>query len=310
MPNILITGAGGFVGTHVAREAARCGGRLTLTSHRRPPQPPGEGRYRTVRVDLADPDSLRGLCDGVDVVLHCASQIGGTPEANEAVNARGTEALCAEARRAGVSRIVYLSTASVYGRGTFRRARPEHLPRNPISPTSRTRAEAEDSVLAADGIVLRPYLVYGPGDTWVVPGLGRLLRALPGTPVGWDARLSVIAVAELAALLVAVGLAPRERLSSSVYHATHPEPVAAAALLRGVADGLRLTRGRCLMGPAQARALPCDNGAVSRAVDMLATDHWFDSAPLWDDLNRPAGTGWDADVSRMDEWYPQWAAAA
>ncbi|MFB8179329.1 NAD-dependent epimerase/dehydratase family protein [Streptomyces sp. NPDC055966] len=310
MPNFLVTGAGGFIGTHVAREAARLAGQLTLTSHRRPPRAPGADRARIVRADLADPDSLRGLCDGVDVVLHCASQIGGSPEANEAVNARGTAALVADAQRAGVSRIVYLSTASVYGRGIFRRARPEQLPRKPLSPTSRTRAEAEDAVLAAGGIVVRPYLVYGPGDTWVVPGLRRLLRTLPGTPTGWDARLSVIAVAELAALLVALGHAPRERLSSSAYHAAYPEPVTACELLRAVAAGTSLPRARCTLGLAQARALPTEDGAFTRALDMLATDHWFDSTPLWADLGRPAGPGWDADAARMNEWYADLAAAA
>ncbi|MFI8827745.1 NAD-dependent epimerase/dehydratase family protein [Streptomyces sp. NPDC053431] len=310
MPNILITGAGGFIGAHVTREAARLGARLTLTSHRRPPRPPAAGRARIVRADLTNSDSLRGLCDGVDVLLHCASRIGGTPEENEAVNARGTAALVAEARRAGVSRIVHLSTASVYGRGIFRCARPEQLPRRPQSPTSRTRAEAEDSVLAAGGTVLRPHLVYGPGDHWVVPGLGRLLRTLPGTPTGWDARLSVISAAELAALLVAVGLAPRDRLSSAVYHAAYPEPVTASELLRAVAARMTPPPPRRNISLAHARALPTENGAATRALDMLATDHWFDSAPLWADLGRTAGRGWEEDLAHMTEWYPDQAAAA
>lgn len=310
MQNFLITGAGGFVGAHVTREAAGLGGRLTLASHRRTPRAPGLDRARIVRADLADPDSLRGLCDGADVLLHCASQIGGSAEANEAVNARGTAALVADAQRAGVSRIVYLSTASVYGRGIFCRALPEQLPCRPLSPTSRTRAEAEDAVLAAGGIVVRPYLVYGPGDVWVVPGLRRLLRTLPGTPAGWEARLSVIAVAELAALLVGIGLAPRERLSSPVYHAAYPEPVTACELLRAVAAGMSLPPARCSVGLAQARALPTENGAATRALDMLATDHWFDSTPLWADLGRAPGSGWDADAARMNEWYPDLRAAA
>ncbi|MFF5976411.1 NAD-dependent epimerase/dehydratase family protein [Streptomyces sp. NPDC012769] len=310
MRNILITGAGGFIGARVTVEAARAGGSLTLMSHHRPPRPPAEGRARIVRADLADPDSLHGLCDGADVLLHCASLIGGTPEANEAVNARGTAALVADAQRAGVSRIVYLSTASVYGRGIFRCARPEQLPRRPQSPTSRTRAEAEDAVLAAGGIVVRPHLVYGPGDAWVVPGLTRLLRTLPGTPTGWDARLSVISVTELAALLVAVGLAPRERLSSSVYHAAYPEPVTASALLAAVADRTAPPPARPSISLAHARALPTENGAATRALDLLATDHWFDSTPLWTDLDRTPGGGWEQDLTRMKEWYPDRAAAA
>jgi nucleoside-diphosphate-sugar epimerase len=305
----MVTGAAGFVGTHVAREAGRRGGPLTLTSYRRPPGRPVGGPARTVRADLTDPDSLHGLCDGVDVLLHCASQIGGTPEANHVVNARGTAALVAEAQRAGVLRIVYLSTASVYGRGTFRCARPEELDRRPQSPTSRTRAAAEDAVLAAGGIVVRPHQVYGRGDDWVVPGLVQLLRALSGTPTGWHARHSVIAVAELAALLVAVGLAPRESLSASVYHAAYPTPAPATALLHAVAGCMALPPARRNVSLARTRAALPASGVAARALDMMATDHWFDSTPIWTDLGRVPGQAWDVDFARMTEWYPVQAAA-
>jgi nucleoside-diphosphate-sugar epimerase len=106
MPTVLITGATGFVGSHVTHEAQRAQADVRLMSHRRPLA--GSGRS-VVRADLADPASLRGVCDGADVLIHCAAQIGGTAEANEAVNARGTAALIEEARRAGVRRVVHLS---------------------------------------------------------------------------------------------------------------------------------------------------------------------------------------------------------
>lgn len=304
MHTVMITGAAGFVGRRVATEAARRGTTLRLLSHRRSPARPGPGPVRSVKADLADPDSLRGVCEGVDVLLHCASQIGGTPEANHIVNARGTAALIADAQRAGVSRVVYLSTAAVYGRGTFRSALPAELERRPQSPTSRSRAAAEDSVLAAGGIVLRPYLVYGHGDKWVVPGLTRLLRALPGRATGWNARLSVISVTELAALLVAVGLAPRERLSASVYHVAHPTPVPASELLRAVADCAGVSPPRRDITLAEARAHLCADRDASYALDMVATDHWFDSTRIWTDVGRAApGPVWDVDFPRMREWY-------
>ncbi|KUL43623.1 NAD-dependent epimerase/dehydratase family protein [Streptomyces regalis] len=306
----MITGAAGFVGRHVAAEAARRGTAMRLLSHRRSPPRPGPGPMRSVQADLADPDSLRGVCDGADVLLHCASQIGGTPEANHIVNARGTAALVADAQRAGVSRVVYLSTAAVYGRGTFRSARPGELGRRPQSSTSRSRAEAEDSVLAAGGIVLRPYLVYGRGDKWVVPGLTRLLRALPGRATSWNARLSVISVDELAALLVAVGLAPDERLSASVYHAAHPAPVPASELLRAVADCAGLSPARREVTPEEARAHLREDRDASYALDMVATDHWFDSTQIWTDVGRAApGPARDVDFPRMREWYADQSAA-
>lgn len=315
MLTIMITGAAGFVGSHVTREAGRHGAALTVMTHHRPPSesasaPSSAGPVRVVRADLADPRSLRGVCEGIDVLLHCASRIGGTAEDNEAVNARGTAALVAEARRAGVSRIVYLGTASVYGRGTYHRARPERLTRRPSSPTSRTRAAAEDTVLDAGGIVLRPHLVYGRGDRWVVPGLVRLLNALPGGVPDWNARMSVVSAAELATLLVGVARAPATNLTASVYHASHPRPVTAAALLAAVARcaGLPPTRG----GPTvdEARALMAGDAYATKAIDMLATSHWFDCAPLWTDLRMVPGPGFEEEFPATGEWYRELVRAA
>lgn len=300
MPTLLITGAAGFVGGRVAREAERRQVELRLMSHRSPLTGSGP---RVVRADLGEPASLRGVCDGVDVLVHCASQIGGDAEANEAVNARGTAALVDEARRAGVARIVQLSTASVYGRGTFRGGRPEELTRNPGSATSRTRAAAEDAVLAAGGVVLRPHLVYGEGDAWVVPGLARMLSVLPGTVDGWPSRVSVIAVSELAGLLVATALAPAADLTSSVYHATHPEPVPVDTLLRTVAACVGADWPERELTAGQARAVLEEKGVPAYVLDMFTTDHVFDSGPLWSDLRRVPGAGFDADFRDAAPWY-------
>ncbi|MEV4339872.1 NAD-dependent epimerase/dehydratase family protein [Streptomyces sp. NPDC049590] len=299
-PTILITGAAGFVGGHVTREARRHRARLRLVRHRRDPhEPAGE----VVHADLADPGSLRGICDGADVLIHCAAQIGGDPGTNEAVNARGTAALVAEARRAGVRRVVQLSTASVYGRGTFRGSRPENLVRRPASPTSRTRAAAEDAVLEAGGIVLRPHLVYGAGDKWVGPGLARILRALPGTVDGWPARTSVIAVTDLARLLVGAALAPARALGASVYHAAHPEPVAVSTLLRTVAECASLAWPHGRLGAERARAILAERGQPPSALDMLTTDHVFDGTPLWTDLRQSPATPFPAGFHQARAWY-------
>lgn len=302
MRSVLITGAAGFVGGHAVLEAARQGVELTLLSHRRPVPDAGPG-HRLRSADLADPQSLRGVCEGVDVVLHCASYIGSAPGPNESVNARGTRHLVAEARRAGVSRIVYVSTASVYGRGVFRSAHPADLVRSPGSLTSASRAAAEDAVLEAGGIVLRPHLVHGPGDVWMVPGLVRLLRALPGSVEGWTARLSVVSVHDLARLVVGAGLAPTADLTATVYHATHPAPVTADALLRAVAACASLPWPERVLSLPRARDLLAADPLASHALDMVRTDHWFDGVPLWRDLGLPPGPGFPAAFAESASWY-------
>ncbi|MET7476267.1 NAD-dependent epimerase/dehydratase family protein [Streptomyces sp. NPDC005648] len=302
---LLVTGAGGFVGGRVVRHAGRLpdgGPPLRVLAHRRA-LPGAPGAVEVVAGDLGDPGSLRGLCAGVGTVVHCASLVGGTEEECEAVNVRGTEALVEEARRAGVSRVVYLSTASVYGRGTFREARPEDLVRNPGSPTSRTRAAAEDLVLAAGGTVLRPHIVYGTGDRWVGPGLLALVRAIGGGIRGRPALVSAVDVDDLARLVLGAALAPGDRLTASVYHANHPRPATADALLRGFAGaaGLPLAEGVATYERAAERLRAL--GRSTNPLDMMATDHWFASDRIWSDLGLAAGAGFEEGLARHAGWY-------
>ncbi|WP_308294515.1 NAD-dependent epimerase/dehydratase family protein [Streptomyces sp. RKAG290] len=136
---ILITGATGFIGSRVAAAArATPGVRPRLMTHRTPlgatAVPDAEPGFETVYGDLADPATLRGSCEGVDAVIHCASQVGSDERTARTVNDHGTRALVEEAVRSGVSRIVHLSTASVYGRGPFTALRPGEAEAAPPRP--------------------------------------------------------------------------------------------------------------------------------------------------------------------------------
>ncbi|MFJ1752852.1 NAD-dependent epimerase/dehydratase family protein [Kitasatospora sp. NPDC088134] len=301
MVTVLVTGGSGFVGRRVVRELRRQAVGLRVLRHRSP-VPLADDGLQTVAADLADPGTLRGVCAGVDVLVHCAAQIGGDEAVNHAVNARGTAALVAEARRAGVGRIVQLSTASVYGRGVFRGARPEELERRPASPTSRSRALAEDAVLAEGGVVLRPHLVYGDGDSWVGPGLARLLRVLPGSVDGWPARSTLIDVRDLARLLVGVALAPTAG-RGVVHHAGHPEPVPVHALLAAVAEVAGLPGPEREVDERTARAALAAEGLDPDRLDLLTKDHVFECGRLWTGLGLEPGAPFAAGFRRAAPWY-------
>ncbi|MFI2209744.1 NAD-dependent epimerase/dehydratase family protein [Streptomyces sp. NPDC020141] len=329
-----MTGAGGFIGGRVAAAArAVPGARVILMS--RSPLPDradrthhsdaadpadasdrsesgdrspsrdrsasGDPAVRHVRADLRDPASLRGVCDGVDIVLHCAVRIGGPDPAVRAVNEHGTRALVAEAERAGVGRLVQVSTASVYGRGVFRDAEPSGLPIAPGSETSRSRAAAEHIVLAAGGTVLRPHLVVGAGDRWAVPGLVRLHRRLAATVDGWRALLSAVDVDDLARAVTAVATAPGD--ASGVWHPNHPAPMSCADVFTALEHGLGLPPATADIGVEEARRRLAGDSVSLHHLAMLTTDHWFASTRLWKKTGCPPGRGLAESLARHAPWY-------
>jgi nucleoside-diphosphate-sugar epimerase len=206
------------------------------------------------------------------------------------------------ASKAGVSRVIYLSTASVYGRGVYRNASPDELTPAPLSVASRTRLAAEQIVLAAGGVVVRPYLVYGDGDRWVVPGLVKLLGVLRADVDGWPARVSMVDVEDLAQGLAGLALSPV--LGSAIYHGNHPLPVPVAELMQAVSTLLPTVSGTpASLTYDEACARLTAIGGSSHALDMIATDHWFESADLWRDTGCDPGPGFTARFPRSLDWY-------
>ncbi|MFJ7073393.1 NAD-dependent epimerase/dehydratase family protein [Streptomyces sp. NPDC098781] len=305
-PRILVTGGSGFVGGHVVAALRESGGatpppvRLLLRDPAAltPDRAPAAD---VVRGDLADPASLRGVCEGVDVVLHCASHIGDDPRLTETVNDHGTRALVEEATRAGATRIVYVSTAAVYGRGPFTAALPGEPPLAPTSPTSRARAAAERHVLDAGGAVLRPHLVLGTGDRWVVPGLATLMGALKARLKGCEARHSVVDVRALGRAVAAAGLS--EHGLSGVHHVNRPQPVNGSELLDTVADRLGLRLPGAPVDVDEARTRLAGQPRALHHLGMLAVDHWFADDGFWDAVGADHGVGFAGSMAEHGPWY-------
>ncbi|MEU2539622.1 NAD-dependent epimerase/dehydratase family protein [Streptomyces iakyrus] len=293
---VLITGASGFVGSRVAATAQRQPDVHVRLLSRHAPHGP-----EYVHGDLSAPPSLRGVCADTDVLVHCATQVGGDPETVQAVNDHGTRALVEEAVRAGVRRIVYVSTAAVHGRGPFRGVRPAEAPVAPASPTSRTRAAAERYVLDAGGLVLRPHLVYGEGDRWVIPGLVWLMKELSATLTGCEALQSMIDVDTLGRAVVAAALSPVP--GGGVHHVNHPEPVAVADLLAAVSRELGEPGGGAAVDVATALDRAAGSPPALHHLGVLTVDHWFVDDAFWKALDVSPGEGFAAVFSRAAPWY-------
>jgi nucleoside-diphosphate-sugar epimerase len=310
---VVLTGATGFIGSAVLRELARersalhsTGQRLVVRVVGR--QPPSDDLAALadewVFADLASPDTLSGVCAGADVLLHTAVALGPTWDRCAAVNVHGAAALVADAVREGVGRMVHMSTAAVYGAGPHSGLAEGDLTPEPLSPASRTRLAGEASALAAGATVLRPGLVLGTGDRWVVPGIARLLDAVPALWDGGRAKLSLVAVEDLAGLVVRIGLTgvlPAGR----IWHASHPEPVLTAELLQVLArHGLVQPVTETLSWQDSLRRLRSVQGGPSeRQLELVARDHWYDSRSVWRAAGCPPGPGALARVAEAAPWY-------
>ncbi|WP_051388913.1 NAD-dependent epimerase/dehydratase family protein [Arthrobacter sp. 35W] len=277
-PRVLVLGGSGFIGSRIAAALADSGAARVVALSRRP-QGPGTGSTSVVAGDIEIPDSLDPVMEAVDVVVHSASYVGRDPQLAQSTNVDGTCNVLAACARAGVPRIIYVSTAAVYGMGPHRGVREEVLGYNPASATSDSRAAAEQLVLEHGGDVVRPNLVLGSGDRWVVPGLVKMMASGGAWPGNGSALLSIVDVADLGRLVGSFALAGRQE--RSVFHAANPEPVATADLLRAIAMASNAPMPAFAgqgqpAGPELGRA-----GFSPHQVDMVAVDHWYRSGRLW-----------------------------
>lgn len=170
---VLVTGAGGFIGSAVVEALVTRGARVRALA-----AAPGQTIWELppdvspVFADIEDGETLAGMAAGADVAIHLA----GPPSVHASfqspleygrVHASGTLAILDACRAAGVPRFVYVSSAEVYGRPEVNPV-PEGHPLDPRSPYAAGKAAAEHFVRAyaysfgMQAVVLRPFSVYGP----------------------------------------------------------------------------------------------------------------------------------------------------
>jgi nucleoside-diphosphate-sugar epimerase len=304
---VLLTGATGFIGRAAARAlAARPDIELSALLHS-PARPLPTRHLKALMGDLTRPDSLVGSCQSIDTLVHTASYVGAHPEQATAVNDHGTTTLIREATRAGVTRILYISTAAVYGPGPHHNLTPEQLLPAPRSPASQTRLAAENTVRAAGGTVLRPYLIYGTGDHWFIPTLLTLIPLLTHLPHTHHVKLSTIAVDELANALTALVTQTNPPPPGTILHANHPTPTTLHTLITTVINNTGLP---CTHHHTQhtRKELPTTEDH-KRHLARICTDHWYNSEHLWKLTNHHPGGDFAETFPRYAPWYRTTIAA-
>jgi len=321
----LVTGGNGFIGRALARALQERGHAVRTFARRDAPDLRAAG-IEHVCGDLCDAQAVSAAADGCDLVFHAAAKVasGGDRREFEAINIEGTANVIAACRDRGIERLVHTSTPSVvFGRGDLEgidESTPYSDHYEALYPE--TKAAAERLVKAANGpelhtVSLRPHLVWGPGDTSLLPRLleraHRLRKIGPG---GKKMDTTFIDDAVLAHLLAAEALSSRpEVVGGKAYFISAGEPVEIWSFIDQVlvAAGkppiaktapiwLALASGWVAQTVHRMRRAKGDPAMSVWVVRELTTSHWFDIGAAKRDLGYVPTVSIEAGLERLRAW--------
>lgn len=221
---VLVTGGEGFLGSHLIPRLLSRGHLVRATYH----DPEGPGRRAAPgvdwrRVDVCVEAETAGLAEECDVAVHLAGLFTATDAMTLArVHGTGTRHLVWEAERAGVERFVHVSVLGA------RPGDPDYLG---------TKFDAETAVVSAaiPSVVLRPSIIYGPGDRFT-SSIMAILRRMPVFPLpgGGRFRLQPLAVEDMVDALSQC--VERDDLDGREFDLAGPEPLTFREIVETVAE--------------------------------------------------------------------------
>jgi nucleoside-diphosphate-sugar epimerase len=309
--SILVTGGGGFLGGAVVRKLVARGDRVRSLSRSAYPELDALG-VDQIQADLADADALQTATRDVDTVFHVAAKPGvwgGYTDFYHA-NVVGTRNVISACKANQVPVLVYTSSPSVVFDGNDMEGVDETVPypQKYHAHYPRTKARAEQEVIRAGGdslkvVVLRPHLIWGPGDPHMAPRIIERAKRLRRIGKGQN-RVDTIYVdnAADAHILAADALHKRPELSGRIYFISQDDPIplwdmvdailAAAGLgpVKGsIPRWVAWSAGALLESAYRVLGLKGEPQMTRFVANELATAHWFDISAAKRDLGyRPA----------------------
>jgi len=291
---VLVTGASGVLGSGVARALDAAGAHVTVLQR----SASGIPGVREVRGSVTNPQDVATALEGVDSVIHIAAKVSvsGPLKDYEHVNVEGTRTLLHAARRSGVTRWIHISSPSVAhsGDSIIGAAAGPANPGAARGNYAATKAAGELLALAEDApdfrvLVLRPHLMWGPGDTQLTERIitrarQNRLPLLDGGTALVDTLFLINAVEAIVAALAAVDTVHGEAL---VLTNGQPRPIGEMIRRIAVAGGaeeptLSLPSGIAKSAGAVIEAFwdaekRGDEPPITRFLaEQMSTAHWFD----------------------------------
>ena len=233
MERVLVTGGSGFGGRSLIPVLREAGYEVLALARSQEAARTLEALGASVVAgDITEPASLEEACNGVAAVVHLAAHVRdwGSREEFARVNIQGTKNVLRAARAAGVRKFVHVSSEAVLLDGSplvnADESRP--LPERPIGLYAWSKAMAEKEVCAANSpefaaMVVRPRLIWGTGDTTLVP---RLIEAMRRGQFAWIQGGEVLtSTCHVRNVVEAIVCALRRGTGGGVYFVTDGGPV-------------------------------------------------------------------------------------
>jgi nucleoside-diphosphate-sugar epimerase len=299
MKRALVTGGGGFVGLAVVRKLVGMGVETSVVGRHRYNEVERLGA-RCLVGDIRDREFVTSVMAGHDTVFHVAAKAGvwGSRKEYFSINVTGTENVISACLENGVRFLVHTSTPSVVFDGRDIQGGDETLPysRNPLCHYAASKIAAEKRVLATNSeklktTVLRPHLVWGPGDTQIIPRLVQRGRQGDLKIVGRGKNLvdiSYIDNVALAHILAAENLAASGKAAGEPFFISQGKPVVLwdwinelfahlglPAVTRIVPYTAAYSGGWIIEKVYQALRLRDEPKMTRFLAEQLAKSHWF-----------------------------------
>jgi nucleoside-diphosphate-sugar epimerase len=240
----LVTGANGFIGSHLTRALVARGHEVRALVRRTSDTSLLQGLpLELAYADVTEPDSLVPAVEGVGCVFHLA---GATAAADtttfDCVNRMGTMNVLAAVRKQGstVRRFVLVSSAAAAGPSDPVAPKTEDAPAAPVSRYGHSKLAAERVVKQMAGrvptTVVRPPLVYGSGDAVTLGFFKLVKRRIVLSLSGPERRLSFVHVGDLVEGMLLAAMTDAGR--GETFNLTGPEVGTAVQFQRAIADAM------------------------------------------------------------------------
>ncbi|MFH1215357.1 MAG: NAD-dependent epimerase/dehydratase family protein [Pseudomonadota bacterium] len=326
MEKAVVTGGGGFVGKAVVRMLVDQGTEVTVIGRNRYPDVESMGA-RMACGDIRNMSFLDEALHGHDTVFHVAAKAGiwGNFDEYYSINVQGTENVLAACRKNGINRLIYTSTPSVVFNRTDIKGVDEKTDyaNEFLCHYAETKVMAEKMVLAANSnslltTALRPHLVWGPGDTNLIPRLLARGRSRKLTQVGDGTNMVDISYIDNVAqahVLAGKNLETNGSAAGKAYFISQGEPVNLWEWINDLFLRLDIPKVEKQIGFGKAYLLGmfCEKiyalfkirqePPMTRFLaEQLAKSHWFSIRNAETDLAYSAQISTAEGMSRLVSW--------